>query len=535
MYVMRPNKQKEELSDNDNGDFNHGNKDSSNMNSVEGNRKSKKHISILSMKTEIMYGSAEISKTIVSRQAEVNRDEFEAELRAHASTENIIILALVDSFFLDMTFNFYETSILKYNISNYLFIASDYRACGILLSQNINCFVYITTNYTRASTLFGSYGFAQKMNIRILFILDALKLGFTVLHTDVDVVFMNNPLYDLSSSIHGDIACLLDDMQYNAGFIYLRPTELAITVYTEMRSIVSERTVDDQIALNEVIPSLIEKHKAYKVRIEMLNMTKYQYGRNYFELGHRYFADRAPCPQCIVVHNNWIISKEAKRYRFREVLLWSYDDNGYYSNTSTKYLMYSNVPYNLTINIDYSNVELDTLKTALYFGHVLNRVVILPRFHLTETKVSTWTEKERPLNNWIRMSCFDNQFYEKYRENSFLHHPKVPPEIKQDITPPFWIQTKQSISMLGRKPTDVTLLTPCDEKKVSTEEIVDWFRGEKSSVLNFHSLYGIFNADMIQTIAESTVFSRQLLLAFHATDYKQVKHLKKSSCYIDVQ
>ena len=153
----------------------------------------------------------EVSKTLVARMAEVNLDEYEAKLNTHASNERVIILALVDAAFFDMTLNFYETSIEKYNITNYLFIASDYQTCEIFVTKDIHCYVYMIDNNANKATIYKSFAFNQKMNIRTYFILDALKLGFTVLHTDVDIVFFSNPLENLYSSVHSDVACLSDN------------------------------------------------------------------------------------------------------------------------------------------------------------------------------------------------------------------------------------------------------------------------------------------------------------------------------------
>jgi len=144
-------------------------------------------------------------------------------------------------------------------------------------------------------------------------------------------------------------------------------------------------------------------------------------------------------------------------------MLWSYEESGYYSNPTTKYLMYSNVPYNGTVTINSSNIELDTLNTAFYLGHVLIRVVILPRFHVTNKG------EERTLNNWIQIACLDYHFYEKYRENTFVLHPKVPIEIKKDQTSPFWIRTEESMTILGYLTSNVTSLTISSNKKISAQ------------------------------------------------------------------
>ena len=412
-----------------------------------------------------------------------------------------------------MAFNFYETSIVKFNIKNYLFIGSDHQACEKLNAKHINCYVYMTDSNANKSSFLNTKEFNRKMNIRTFFILDALILGFTILHTDVDVVFFSNPLEDLYSSAYRNLVCLSDKGFCNAGFIYLKPSEFTIEIYTRMKDSPMKMETPEQFLMNNELRSAATKNNRSFTnfsQIQILDAMKYQNGWAYFQRAHRFYHDSATCPQCIVVHNNWIISKEAKRYRFREVLLWSYDENGYYSNPTTKYLMYSNVhvPYNRRVTINSSNIELDTLKTALYLGYMLNRVVILPRFHVTNK------EEERTLNNWIQKACLDYHFYEKYRENAFLHHPKVPPAIKKDQTSTFWIKTEESMTILGFLPPNVTSLTLSSNKKISAQIIQDWFGGQRSAVLNLHSLYGIYNTKYMPNTNDTETLFLKLENAF---------------------
>ena len=460
--------------------------------------------------------------TSASTVAEVDLNEYKAQLTRYSSKDKVLILALVDTSFLDMTYNFYETSISKFNITNYLLIASDHQACEKLAASNIHCYVYMTDKNAATATVYRSRAFNQKMNIRTFMILDALKLGFTVLHTDVDIVFLKEPLRDLSSSSgDADLSCLSDAGTCNAGFIYIKPTRFSIDVYTRMKEMALNTKLDDQTALNKALRSATKELGSSAGRKRMLDENEYESGQRYFEFGGRYFAESAPCTRCIVVHNNWIVSKEAKRYRFRELLLWSYDHDGYYTNTTTKYLMYSNTPLNNS-NSSQFGIELDALKTALYFGHVLHRVVILPRFHLTTQKSSAKRTVERPLNNWIKIMSFDRYFFEKYRENAFLQHPKVPREIKRDITPPFWIKTNYSETLFPKQPPHVTVLTPSDGKKTTDEDLIKWFGNEQAAILNFHSLYGIFGADSTPKSAET--FFNDVKFAFKRSDYRQLKN-----------
>ena len=43
------------------------------------------------------------------------------------------------------------------------------------------------------TTFIHEQDFLRKMNIRTYMILDALRLGYSVLHTDLDMYFMKNP------------------------------------------------------------------------------------------------------------------------------------------------------------------------------------------------------------------------------------------------------------------------------------------------------------------------------------------------------
>ena len=113
---------------------------------------------------------------------------------------------------------------------------------------------------------------------------------------------------------------------------------------------------------------------------------KYRYlcGKTYFQdknLGFPSEEGTESCKDCLVVHNNWIVSKEAKIYRFKEALMWRVDSGKYYSNNATKYLTYSNEFF--STSLDTSKVktyEINALKTAFVLSYLLNRTVVLPRF-----------------------------------------------------------------------------------------------------------------------------------------------------------
>ena len=70
-------------------------------------------------------------------------------------------------------------------------------------------------------------------------------------------------------------------------------------------------TMDDQRQLN--IFARLEHKENQDFSNIRLPREKYQCGYYYYERSQRYFADTAKtCAKCIVVHNNWIVSVDAK-------------------------------------------------------------------------------------------------------------------------------------------------------------------------------------------------------------------------------
>jgi len=237
-----------------------------------------------------------------------------------------------------------------------------------------------------------------------------------------------------SELLNYDIAPLLDATIYNAGFVAVKATAGCRRVYILSREMtMKSKSLDDQAALNRAIGKVKKERSSFGVRA--LDRNIFLSGLNYFDNSGRLFPRDEECnplnvSRCpAVVHNNWIVSKEAKIYRFREHLMWLYDgDDQYYSSETRKYLTYTNPKPTTSSGLSHKNVtehELAALRTALAMGHLLNRVVILPRFHCRNL--------ECPLNSIVRIKTFDASFANCYRESSFLQHPKVPDSVKRGL------------------------------------------------------------------------------------------------------
>jgi len=121
-------------------------------------------------------------------------------IAAKASQDRYIILALVDGAFTDMAMNFHESSLGRHHIDNYLFVGVGKFTCDVLRRQSLSCSHYVDDPAAGVASEFGGRQFIRKMNIRTEMILEALTANFTVVHSDLDVSFLANPLYEIQVS-----------------------------------------------------------------------------------------------------------------------------------------------------------------------------------------------------------------------------------------------------------------------------------------------------------------------------------------------
>ena len=240
---------------------------------------------------------------------------------------------------------------------------------------------------------------------------------------------------------NADIAILWDARVFNAGFLVVKPSPLGQQLYQLVRELTKRSRIDDQKALNMAIEMLMKQNQdELALRVNVLDRNRFLSGFYYFmKYGQKLpkLCDggkpsrKSVCP--LVVHNNWIIGKEAKIYRFREHLMWKYDgDDQYYSSETRRYLTYTNPkPTTAAARKNMIERQISALKTALAIGHLINRVVILPTFHCGRS-AAFWPCS---LNSvLVDIKTFEDCFSGRYRESSFLRHPKVPDSVKQDVT-----------------------------------------------------------------------------------------------------
>ena len=361
-------------------------------------------------------------------------DTYYSALEAVAGQNRVAILIYVDFSYLDMALNLINSSIKPLHmLDNVLFVSTDTNVCQYLSQQSVYCFVYIKTQPVDGSdSVFDSKGFIEKMNIRTEMILDALRLGYTVLHTDADVVFFLDPLPEI---IHAcadacDMAAMLDIDIYNAGFVFLKSRQAVIAVYRKMQHLYRYKMKDDQTALNEALVSA--KH----VNMVDLSVRQFQSGIEYFENDQRGVRVIYHKRDCVVVHNNWMVGRDAKIYRFRETGLWTLDFTTrtdkkiprYYTDTSRKYLSFE-IPTTDEDLSDKSQWQMDVLTNALIMGHILIRTVILPTFTCGNSSVTSFS---CDILHFVDFRQFHNYFWDAYREHTSFENSLIPQALKNN-------------------------------------------------------------------------------------------------------
>ncbi len=448
-----------------------------------------------------------------------NDTAFHQTLHQHAS-DNMIILLSVDYGYIDLALNFYFTSLQKLNLGNYLFVGSDLRACAILKSFNISCFDYIHDRDGGSSSAYNSKAFKRKTHLKTKIVLEALKQGLKVLMVDVDIAFFKNPFQHMECA-SCDVQIQSDVIEGNSGFYLVQPTQATIRLHREAwEQGLQKPQISNQKALDRKMEQMMRRKE---ISVKTLSNAQFPNGKVFFEDGKRMFVGDNPCDKCVIVHNNWIVDGEAKVYRFKEYGLWDVDVDRYYSDPTRKYIAYGNP-------VDFGGKgtvkeEEAALKTALSLGYLLNRTVILPTFHCHGCKYGACKNKRQlcGFNTFFRISTFDKQFRNAYREHVFLQHRKVPDSVKKSRTATLLIST--SGSQVKDVSGEIRTLTPLNiTQGASVEEVIAWFAMDKEiasrSILNFHSLYGKVLTGFVSERSYKPVVDK-LANAFKKTDYRQ--------------
>lgn len=329
------------------------------------------------------------------------------------SKDKKIIITFVEKKNLDISRNFYEISIKKNNITNFMFICWNYDIHKKFLLNNIPSY-FFKKKYAKNDLIL------DKLNIeKVQLYLDILKRGYSLLVSEPEVIFLKNPwIYENDNKY--DYTFTVDGINnQNSGFYLLNSKKSCIKFF---ETILKYRNLNEDNFYKIFNYFLRDFSKRNKINVNAFDVSIYRNGLNYFDTYPLYFDNI--CSDCIIIHNNWINNVETKIYRFKEHLMWRLDDNQYYSSRENKYLTYKNF-YPVEWNIEkIKENEINQLINALIISRMLDRILILPKFSCKRGICS------QSLESLLDIKKFDKYFKDDYRESSFLQNDLVPYDIK---------------------------------------------------------------------------------------------------------
>ena len=130
-------------------------------------------------------------------------------------------------------------------------------------------------------------------------------------------------------------------------------------------------------------------------------------------------------------------------------------------------------------------------------GKILNRIVILPKFHCHSCKNLEFEPKHSlcAFNAHFNVRIFENYFKGLYRENNFLNHYKVPKNIKEAVSPKIYIDFDNRTNCIKHENNTLSFKTD-NNLKLDVGNVLAWLDAgytSKFNVLNFHSMYFSIN------------------------------------------
>ena len=344
-------------------------------------------------------------------------------LQARSSNQHIVI-TMINYAYIDLAMH-WTYRLQRLGVNNFFIHALDSQSAAHLQQHNLSYLCYFNAqnqSVNHASyALWGSAEFKNIGNTKLILTNQILKLNYSIIVTEIDVIWFENLNHQLQEySQQYDVIAqgnpFLDPMnRRNIGFFYLPARPPTKEIMNEVEAILlKDPSIWDQVVFNQVVDRAVAKKK---VKDLLLNSTAYAF--------ENFFLDpKIPMDQTVIAHLIGLDSAAAKTFVIKE-RAFSEDVFGYLS-VSRKYLTYNNP------SID-PNAQIEQLTKALHLSVVLNRTLILPRFHCNhmdyynafhKTKLSFNCTAER----LVSIEHLNANF--SIRENSFLTNPLVPPHIR---------------------------------------------------------------------------------------------------------
>ena len=253
------------------------------------------------------------------------------------SSHKLIILVTVNTGYLDFFRNWLHYY-RKLGLGMYLVIAEDRAAFQTLYDDpdmNLKGRVLYAGDDERVRDIgnisdpetaysFGMSEFNVLVQRRPTYFSLLLNLGYDVLYSDVDTIWLQDPLpymtnHTFTIHVQSDSASEREKPSSMActGFIMLTSTPQVRELVFLWNKVLSVRrgTITNQLTFSSLLTVTISQGK---LKAFFLPYTLFPNGALYFDKQWRERLQAAP----VLVHNNWIMGHDEKRERFQELGLW---------------------------------------------------------------------------------------------------------------------------------------------------------------------------------------------------------------------
>jgi rhamnogalacturonan II specific xylosyltransferase len=236
------------------------------------------------------------------------------EVRNAIFDKKWIIMVSANSGYLDFFLNWfaaYKKLNLLYHI---IVIAEDKNFSSYINTHKGSEMEIIKSEFhdIKDAVSFGSKQFNILSVRRHGYILKQLIKGSNVIFSDIDTVWLKNPIPYFNGNF--DMWMQLDaKTMFCPGTMAIKSSEITVSFFKNLTHGLSLKVQADQPFINKLI-------RSSKINIAALPTEQFPSGRQYFK---QFSYDERS--KAVVVHNNWIAGHEAKRNRFISFDLWYTD------------------------------------------------------------------------------------------------------------------------------------------------------------------------------------------------------------------
>lgn len=489
-----------------------------------------------------------------SKLAEDN--QLTAELVGRYAEDNIVMVTWANHHYHDFVRNWVR-NVRKCGMRNYMVGAMDNELLEKLIDDEVPTFA-MQSGLTTKDFGWGTANFHKMGRKKIELIHLFTEMGFDILVSDVDTVWLRNPLPYMAKYPHADVLTSSDHLANtaegegledprkahsaaNIGIMLLRHTAKELA-----KEWVDVLERDDKVWDQNVFNDLYRRGGGPSVKDDKNVVTGYD-GKlkvgilpvSMFASGHTYFVQRMHEKvglEPYVVHATFQYSgTEGKRHRMREALLWE-DSPEYYDPPGGLLVFTPDVPKELLDNsqsveghFDLVNHQILQVKSALQIAQKLGRVLVMPELYCgfdrwwaphkgtipgSDTTLPYLCPMDHvfEVETWMREQPVE-EFgpHIDFREYSFFRNPLVPTNVRDSTV------TVSLVDECGREECTQavgkaapagqnTIVAARNFTDVQVQTLLTEYKDVK--VLNFTSMVGAFSR--FEDLEDAKKFSNRI-------------------------